>query len=373
MKAAIWPARGERMIVDDVQLRELGDHDLLMRVSAASICMTDVIDSRPRGPLADQAHPVPIPMILGHGSVGIVEEVGRCVTLTKPGDRVIAAATTLCNRCYYCLRGRPEQCAEIGNRVLDARGRMSDGREVCAAGNIGAFAELAIVPEMQIAPIETKVSDDELAVLSIMLSAGLGGALISAPLEEGSTAAVFGCGMTGLGYVQGARVAGASRIYAVDPIEERRELALRLGATHGIDPADGDVVDQIRSFEADMGGFEGRGVEYTYEATGDETAIEQAFAVTRGSGHVVMASVPWNIGATVTLGAADLAMVGRTLHSSQHGGINLLRDFPRFVRLIEDGKVDARALVTKHYALDELNEALDEIERYEVVGAIMRL
>jgi S-(hydroxymethyl)glutathione dehydrogenase/alcohol dehydrogenase len=238
-------------------------------------------------------------------------------------------------------------------------------------GNIGGYAEYGIVPDNQITPVHTDVPDGELALLADGVGGGLGAAFNVAPIPFGSEVAVFGCGATGLGYVQAARIARAKRIIAVDPIAERREMALELGATHAVDPAEGDVVAMVQELTDDVGGFIPRGVDYAFEASADARGMEQAWHATRSAGHVILASMPWKLDDTVTLPSVPLALFGKTLHSSQWGHINILRDLPRYIRLIEDGDVRVAPLVSGHFALDELDRVLGEVGEHRLYGAIM--
>jgi S-(hydroxymethyl)glutathione dehydrogenase/alcohol dehydrogenase len=368
MHAAVWRARGVPMAVEEVTLRELGPRDVLLRVTAANACVTDAIALSPDVP---EMFGNVAPQVFGHGAVGIIEEVGSHVTVTAPGDRVIASANPLCRTCYYCTRGRPDQCADI---VLNGppHGTLPDGLQVVPNGNIGGYAEYAIVPDNQVTPVRTKVPDDELALLADGIGGGLGAAFNVAPVLVGSEVAVFGCGATGLGYVQAARVARAKRIIAVDPIAERREMALELGATDAVDPAAGDVVAQVAELCDDVGGFIPRGVDFAFEASADARGMEQAWHATRSAGHVVLASMPWKLDDMVSLPSVPLAIFGKTLHSSQWGHINILRDLPRYIRLIEDGDVQVAPLISGHFGLSELDRVLyEEVANHRVYGAIM--
>jgi S-(hydroxymethyl)glutathione dehydrogenase/alcohol dehydrogenase len=368
MHAAVWRERGEPQAVEEVALRDLGPRDVLLKVTAANACVTDAIVLAPDVPamFGNVA-----PQIFGHGAVGTIEEIGSHVTVTARGDRVIASANPLCRTCHYCLRGRPDQCADI---VLHGppSGRLADGQDVVPNGNIGGYAEFAIVPDNQITPVHTKVPDDQLALLADGVGGGLGAAFNVAPVTVGSEVAVFGCGATGLGYVQAARIARAKRIIAVDPLAHRREMALELGATDVVDPGDGDPVAQIQELTDDVGGFIPRGVDFAYEASANARGMEEAWHATRSAGHTVLASMPWQLDDMVSLPSVPLAIFGKTLHSSQWGHINILRDLPRYIRLIEDGDVRIDPLVSGRFGLDELDRVLtDEVGQHRVYGAIM--
>ena len=367
MHAAVWRARGEPMAVEPVTLRALGPRDVLLKVNAANACVTDAIVLAPDVP---EMFGNVAPQIFGHGAVGIIEEVGSHVTVTAPGDRVIASANPLCRTCYYCLRGRPDQCADI---VLHgpANGSLGDGQDVVPNGNIGGYAEYAIVPDNQVTPVHTTVPDDELALLADGIGGGVAAAFNVAPVQAGSEVAVFGCGATGLGYVQAARVLRAKRIIAVDPHAHRREMAAALGATDTVDPADGDVVAQVQELTDDVGGFIPRGVDYAFEASANARGMEEAWHATRSAGHTILASMPWKLDDTISLPSVPAAIFGKTLHGSQWGHMNILRDLPRFIRLIEAGDVQVAPLISGHFALDELDAVLGKVAEHAVYGAIM--
>ena len=365
MKAAVWWGPGQPQTIEDVELRLPGPGELQVRITAANACVTDVIDSKPR------TWPSKSPQIRGHGAVGVVEAVGPGVTVAAPGARVILSATSYCGVCRFCLNGRPGQCVSIAARLPDPRGRLADGREVYADANIGGFAERAIVAENQTVPIVSEASDEALAFLSIAGAAGVGAAMITAPVQRGSSAAVFGCGATGLSYLLGAKLAGAAQIIAVDPLRHRRDLALKLGASHAVDPSAGDVLQQIRQITPDLGGFQGWGVDFAYEASANPTAIEDAYGAARSGGHVVLASVPWDFTAKATLPAIWLGAGGKTIHSSQHGDISIYRDFPRFAAWMDQDLLDFSPLITGRYRLDQINACFEDMEAYRTLGAIV--
>jgi S-(hydroxymethyl)glutathione dehydrogenase / alcohol dehydrogenase len=367
MQAAVWHGLGKPHTVEEVALRELGPHEVLLKVTAANACVTDAICLHPDIPdfMVNRS-----PQIFGHGAVGTIEEVGSAVALARPGDRVIASANPLCGHCHYCVRGRPDQCADIALHG-PPNGTLPSGEEVVPNGNIGGYAEWAIVPANQVTPVHTDVPDEELALLADGVGGGLGAAFNVAPVAQDSEVAVFGCGATGLGYVQAARLARAKRIIAVDPIAERRALARELGATHEVDPADGDVVAQVQELCDDVGGFIPRGVDYAFEASADARGMEQAWHAARSAGQVVLASMPWKLDDMVALPSVPLAIFGKALHSSQWGHINILRDLPRYIRLIESGDVQVAPLVSGRFGLGELDDVLARVGRHEVYGAIM--
>jgi S-(hydroxymethyl)glutathione dehydrogenase/alcohol dehydrogenase len=364
VKAVVWEGSGLRVSVDEVDPRPLGVTDVLVKMTASTVCITDVIGLR----LGTQPGE-PLPQVPGHGGIGIVEEIGSAVSRVKVGDKVLTAANP------YCLKGRPDQCAEI---VIASTGpghtRRSDGRTVYPHSNIGAYAEAAVIPEIFLVPITTSIPDAQLSLLADGFLGGAGAAFNIVPVPAGCTVAVFGCGATGLAYIQAARLCGARRILAVDPLAHRRDAALSFGATETFDPTGGDIVERVKD---SAGGYPGvidrRGVEIAFEASGDHQAIEQAWHVVRPTGDVILASVCHDIWASVSLPAFGLAMSGKRIHGCQYGMTNLLRDIPRYIGLIESGRLTLDGLVTNKFELARVNDALTTVASYEGISTVLEL
>lgn len=357
MRAALLLGIGEQLHVEDVELLAPGPHDAVVRVEATAVCLTDVLDSQGHG----MAQP---PTLLGHAAAGVVEEVGSNVARVRVGDRVVVTGTPECGVCYWCSRGEPSFCeqlpAGIGRRV----GHRSSGEAIVGNGGIGTFAERVHQRESCLVPVAGDVPFEHLCTLGCGAMSGLGAVLGLARVEAGSSMAVVGAGQLGLWMVQGGRVAGAGRILVVEPRPERREVAARLGATHVVDPADGDPVEQVR----DLTG--GRGADYVFEAAGPPEAIEQAFRMTRHSGTFVPTGfTDWQ--ATVTFNAAELALGARRIVSCQYGGATTRRDVPRFAALMEAGLVDPASIVDARFGLDEINEAFEAAYRREVLTGVV--
>ncbi|WP_343940117.1 alcohol dehydrogenase catalytic domain-containing protein, partial [Pseudonocardia zijingensis] len=239
MRAAVLGAFGSAPSVEDVELMTPGPHDVVVRPGAVEVCVTDSYALRP-GPLA---HP---PAILGHSAAGVVEEVGAAVTTVVPGDRVVVAGTPECGECFWCDRGEPHQCREIFEGAVRHVARRADGTPISAAGGVGTYAERLLLREYGVVRVPTSLADEHLCLLSCGATSAMGAVFGIARVGLGDTVAVFGAGRIGGWIVQCARLAGAVRIVAVEPMAERRERAAGLGATHVLDPADGDVVERIR-------------------------------------------------------------------------------------------------------------------------------
>jgi S-(hydroxymethyl)glutathione dehydrogenase / alcohol dehydrogenase len=357
MRAAILEAFGQPLVVEEVELLAPGPSHVIVRTTASVFCVTDCMNQR--GDLGKQ-----LPTILGHAGVGIVEELGSDVDTVEPGARVIVPGTPDCGRCYWCVRGRPDQCADLFVPQPHVANR-ADGQAVTSSGGGGTYAEQMRVPKSWVFPVETDLPDDQLSLLGCGITTGLGAVFNAAALEPGSSVAVVGCGHLGLWMIQGARVAGAAQIIAVEPRAERRALAGELGATDLVDPAEGDPVEQVRSLTA------GVGVDYALDAAGPPGAQEQAVLMTRRAGTVVLTGLE-SLAATVTFSQVEIALRGKDVRSCQNGRVRMRRDLPRFVRMLEEGVVDARPIITARYSLEQINDALQASDaRRDLSGVIV--
>jgi Zn-dependent alcohol dehydrogenase len=356
VKAAILEALGSPFVVEDVELLPPADDEVIVRTTATVFCITECM-------IARGALPKIPPTVLGHSAVGIVEEAGRNVNRVSVGDRVIVPGTPECEVCFWCLRGRPDQCTVLFEPQPRIGSRAS-GEPLTNAGQ-GTHAEKMKVRDIFVFRVESDLPDDQLSLMGCGITSGLGAVFNAGRVQPGSSVAVVGCGHLGLWIVQAAQVAGAEQIIAVEPIAERRALAGRLGATHLVDPGDGDPIEQVRELTG------GRGVDYGLEAAGPPLAQEQTFMMTRNAGTVVLTGLE-SLDATVTLSAFYFALRGRTVESSQTGRSRMRRDIPRYVAMLERGMVDARPIITSYYTLDQINEAASASDaRRDLSGVIM--
>ncbi len=424
-----WVSRGTgsgRTTLHDLTLRPIGGRQVVVRTEATNLCYSNVgavlgIQPNLGPPPAPPSAPAPnaprpaapaptgfgrlnqMALIQGHGGVGIVEAVGPEVRRVQVGDRVCVSGTPQCGACYQCLRGRSDMCQFLGRQGPDDLvpiADMADGTPVYANSHIGGLAEKMVTFEEWVVPIFTKASAAELGmVCSCVAVAGLGATTSQnvALVEPGSIVAVVGCGPLGLSAVQGARISGASTIIAIDPIRARREVALKTGATHALDPnVDGTrLVDRVRELSSgpnnrlwaggrDAGGLlGGAGADFVIEAAGadavtpkveagpDPTGIlplRQAYEMTAAGGHIVTTSLPRG---TLSLPAVLFTIGGRTHHAGQAGGCNPMRDIPRFVELLDKGQFNARALATSVVPLERMLDAYQEVAYRTTVTAIM--
>jgi S-(hydroxymethyl)glutathione dehydrogenase/alcohol dehydrogenase len=357
MRAAIFVGTDQDLSVEDVTPLAPGPRDVIVHVAASGVCHSDqsVIDGK---------FPGPPPTVLGHEGSGTVEWVGAEVSRVRPGQRVILSLTPVCGSCWHCLRQETHLC-ELG-MPLNQRPRVerADGSIANALMGLGTFADVITVDEASCIPIETDLPADQLALIGCGITTGLGAALNTAAVRPGATVAVVGCGGVGTAVIQGARIAGASRIIAVDPVEMKRASAARFGATDAVDPNAGDPVEQVRALTG------GRGVDFAFEAVGYEDLEMQAVGMTRRGGTTVLVGVPhWQT--TIAVPVMRLIVDDRTIKGSYYGSARTTRDFPRFIELVETGRLDLGSMITKHFALDEVNHALAAMRDGEVVRGVV--
>ncbi|HSA53995.1 MAG TPA: Zn-dependent alcohol dehydrogenase [Yinghuangia sp.] len=357
MKVAVAYEAGEPLVLEDLPTPEVGARDVLVRIAARGICQTDLT-------VIDGKSPLPLPIVPGHEACGVVEEVGPEVRRVKAGDRVLASVSPACGSCWWCVNGMSNHCELGGALRTRPRFTLADGRRAPAVCGCGAFAEAMVVDEASVVAVETDLPDDELALLGCGVTTGLGAALNTAAVRPGSSVAVIGCGGVGQSVVQGARISGAAVIIAVDPVAARREAALRVGATHAVDPCAADPVEQVRALTG------GRGVDYGFEAVGLPELIVQAFAMTIAEGAVTVVGMP-AADAVITLPALPAVFSGKRLAGSVVGGAQILRDFPRFIRLAEAGRLDLGSMVSRRIGLDAVNKGVDLLREADGIRTVI--
>jgi Zn-dependent alcohol dehydrogenase len=357
VKAALLLELGEPLEIEDVELLAPGPHDAIVRPGATAVCITDV--------LAAQGHVMAQPpALLGHAAAGVVEEVGPGVTRVRRGDRVIVCGTPECGACYWCVRGQPSFCTEMTGGVPRHVARRANGENVFADGGVGTFAERLMLREVGLVPVASDLPDEHLCTLGCGAMTGLAAVLNIAEVQAGASMAVVGCGHLGLWMIQGGRLAGAHPIIAVEPLAARRAVAARMGATHLIDPADGDPIAQVKELT------DGRGADYVFEAAGPPEAIQQAFAMTRHAGTFVPTG--WStLSARVTFNAVEFAIGARRILGCQYGGATIRRDVPRFAGLMQAGLVDPAPIVDRRFSLEQINDAFAAAEAREVLTGVV--
>jgi S-(hydroxymethyl)glutathione dehydrogenase / alcohol dehydrogenase len=357
MKAAVAYDVGAALVVEDLDVPSVGPRDVLVRLAASGICHTDLT-------VIDGLSALPLPMVPGHEGCGVVEEIGPEVRRVAVGDRVLASVSPACGRCWWCVNAMSNHCELKAVVSSVPRYELPDGRPAPALCGCGTFAEAMVVNEASVVAVDTELPDEELALIGCGVTTGVGAALITAAVTPGSSMAVIGCGGVGQAVIQGGRIAGASTIIAIDLSAERRTASLEVGATHAIDPAEGDVVEQVRALT------EGRGVDYSFEAVGRPELVVQAFDLARTAGVVTAVGMPPK-NTTLELPAVSTIFSGKRFAGSVVGGAQILRDFPRFVRLAETGQLDLGSMVSQRIGLDEINTGIDLLRHAEGVRTVI--
>ena len=346
MKAAVCRAFGAPLEIEELRLDPPEAGEVRVRVAACAICHSDIH-------FAEGAWGGDLPAVPGHEAAGVVEEVGPGVTRGRPGDRVVVSLLRSCGRCFFCLRGESHLCeAEL---PIDRGGRlrMPDGALVHQAMRTAAFAEEVVVHESQLAAIPSTLAFDVASLLGCGVLTGLGAVTERAGVEEGASVVVVGTGGVGLSAIQGAVVAGAGEIVAVDVSVAKRDAAVRFGATRAVDPEEGDPGAEIRAVT------DGRGADYVLVTVGRTDAIEQGLSWLRRGGTLVVVGMP-PAGEKIGVVAVDLAHDDLRILGSKMGSARLADAVPRIVELYEQGRLKLDELISGRYPLERINEAIAE-------------
>src|SRR5205085_212930 len=343
MRAAVYVEQDQPLIIEEMTPLDPGPGDVVVDIGASGVCHSDL--SATNGTL-----PLPPPTILGHEGVGTVDWVGSEVSQVKNGDRVIGTFIPSCGACWYCTHDQSNLCERTGPVMMTPRARRTDGTPIPGFTGLGTFADAMTISESQAVKVETDLPDDQLALLGCGVTTGVGAALNTAEVQPGSTVAVIGCGGVGQAVIQGARIAGASRILAIDPVEMKRKTAEQVGATDLVDTNAGDPVEQVKALTG------GRGVDYAFEVIGLPETTLQAYNMIRKGGTAVMVGMT-RAEAELTIPTFDLFFNEKTLKGCKYGSGQVRRDFQRYADLIETGRLDTSSMVSRTIGLDGVNDA----------------
>jgi S-(hydroxymethyl)glutathione dehydrogenase / alcohol dehydrogenase len=358
-----------RAVSDGPQLEEIdveGPHagEVLVRVAASGICGSDLHVVHGRSVIDA------FPMVLGHEGAGVVEAVGDGVRTVSPGDHVVLALYGPCGECTQCRTGRFVLCDGTA-RISAISGRMADGSTRLRLGGgetlypmvgVGSLAELAVLRADQVVRIDPEIPLDLICLAGCGVTTGLGAVFNVADVRPGESIAVVGVGGVGLNVVQGARIAGATTIVAVDTNPRKLDLAQRLGATHAVDPRDSGIPDAVR-------GVVPSGVDVAFEVVGVPRLVADAFLATRPGGRCVMVGSP-PAGEPIPIDGRALFSERRLLGTT--GGSNVpARDIPRIAQLYQEGRLDLDTLVSARRPLHDFAESIAETERGEVARSVV--
>ena len=348
--AALLVETGSDLEVVELELAPPRRDEVLVRIHASGICRSDLS-------LLDGKWPAPLPMVLGHEGAGVIEDVGEDVDPSRVGEHVVLTFTPACGRCRFCLQGRVNLCTEaarcMDDGVLrDGTTRLSlDGARVHHLALVSSFATHAVVPANAAIAVPAELDPARACLLGCGVMTGVVSVTRRANVRPGESVAVFGCGGVGLATVLGARLVSAHPIVAVEPVAPKRELALRLGATHAVDPASEDPVTAVRRIVPE-------GADHAFEAFGSAAVAEQAFAATRTGGTTVLIGQP-AMCVTVPLPVYELTQFEHDVLGTHIGGATPALEIPGLATLALAGKLDLAPLVTHRFSLGEIGEALE--------------
>jgi NDMA-dependent alcohol dehydrogenase len=362
VQAAVFYEVGVPFKIETLDLEAPRAGEVLVKVAAAGVCHSD-------WHLMTGATKHPVPVVPGHEGAGVVEAVGPGVNRVKPGDHVALNWAPNCGNCFYCLNDRPNLCSTYvgplwAGTMMDGTTRLSkEGQPVYHFSALACFADYTVVPQECCVPLKKEVPLTIAALIGCAVTTGVGAALNTAKVRPGSSVAIFGAGGVGLNIVMGARLAGASRIFAVDRSEAKGDIALEFGATDFV-MAGPDAIHQIRNLT------EGRGADYVFEAIGIPAVQEQCLEATRPGGTLVLVGVA-PMGSGTNLPGAILTRQEKTVTGSYYGTANTARDFPLYADLYLQNKLDLGRLISKTYSLEQVNQAYADMLSGEIARGVI--
>ncbi|PHR18422.1 MAG: alcohol dehydrogenase [Sphingopyxis sp.] len=358
MKAAVLVETGKPLVIEEVMISKPGPHEVLIRTAACGLCHSDLH-------FIDGSYPHPLPAIPGHEAAGIVEAIGSEVRTVAVGDAVISCLSAYCGQCEFCVTGRMSLClgADTRRRPDEApRITRPDGSTVGQMLNLSAFAEQMLIHEHACVRIDPDMPLDRAAVIGCAVTTGAGTIFNSCKLTPGETVAVIGCGGVGLATINAAKIAGAGRIIAADPIKEKRDLAIKLGATDVVDASADDAAEQI--VELTKGG-----VDHAVEAVGRPASGDLAVgSLKRGGTATMLGMMP--LDHKVGLSAMDL-LSGKKLQGVLMGSNRFPVDIPRLVDFYLRGLLDLDSIVAETIPLEQINDGFEKMKKGDAARSVI--
>jgi S-(hydroxymethyl)glutathione dehydrogenase / alcohol dehydrogenase len=361
MKAAVLYEANQPLQVVEVEQEDPKVGEARVKVMATGVCHSD-------WHIMNGDWQLPLPMVLGHEAAGIVQAVGPGVTNVQPGDHIIFSFRPHCGQCFYCSTGRTVLCD--GHKtprwgMLDGTLRLRrDGQEIYQMARIGTFSEYVVCPAEYLVPIRKEMPWPQAALTGCSVPTGVGAVTRAAQVPAGASVLVIGCGGVGLNVVQGARLAGAARIIACDLLDNKLEYALDFGATHTINGRREEVVAKVRELT------DGRGVDYAFDAIGGEqTTLQILDAIRPGGTAVVVGMAAMSVRAPIA--PYWMAATEKTLKGTMYGSVRPNVDIPILVDLYLDGRLKLDELISRTYALDEINEGFEALRSGQVARGVV--
>ena len=358
MKAAVMREAHVPLVIEDVHIDDPGPREILIKTAACGVCHSDLH-------FIEGLYPTQMPIVLGHEAAGVVEKVGSLVDYVKPGDHVITCLSAFCGTCEYCITGHLSLCTRIGlNRHASEAPRLGTAAEpIHQFANLSAFAEKMLVHENAVVKVDHDMPMDRAALIGCGVTTGVGAVQNTARIHAGETVAVIGCGGVGLSAVNGAFIAGASKIIAIDLSGTKLNLAKEFGATHVINPNDGDVAKQVRNLT------DGEGVHHAFEAIGLKQTAEDAFRMIRPGGTAtIVGMIP--VGTKVELHGPEF-LREKKMQGSNMGSNHFRIDMPRYVEFYKQGRLKLDEMISQRISLSDVNEAFVEMKRGDIARSVI--
>ncbi len=357
MKAAVLYEAKTSLVIEEVTIDKPGPHEVLIRTAACGVCRSDLH-------FVDGAYPHPLPGIPGHEAAGVVEAVGSEVATVKVGDHVVTCLSVFCGHCEYCVTGHMSLCIDRSvKRPRGAPPRLAmNGKPIAQMLDLSAYAEQMLVHEHACVAIDRDMPLDRAALIGCAVTTGAGAVFNAAKLVPGETLCVVGCGGIGLAAVNAARIAGAGKIIALDPVPEKRAAAEKLGATHSIDAMSPTAADEV--VEISRGG-----VHHAIEAVGRPQSAATAVKVLRRGGMAtILGMLPPS--ESVGLSALDL-LADKKVQGALMGRNHFPVDIPRLVDFYQRGLLDLDTIIADRMPLERINDAFDELRRGDTTRSVI--
>jgi S-(hydroxymethyl)glutathione dehydrogenase/alcohol dehydrogenase len=355
MKAAVLMALNKDLeIRHDVGLADLKAGEVHFKLVSSGVCHSDV--SGQNGTI-----PTGTPCVLGHEGAGIVLEVGDGVTDVVAGDHVILSFTPACRKCRACLRGQSQLCESMMQMAMTPHFTL-DGKPIGGFAGCGTFAEEMIVPEAAVVKVAKDVPLNVVSLIGCGVTTGVGAAINTAGIRPGTSVCVIGCGGVGIAAIQGARIAGAAEIVAVDKVPAKLEMAKRFGATHGVTP------EELAGAKQEI--TRGEGFDYALECVGHPATIRATYDAVRRGGTAVVVGVG-RMDQKLEFSAFELFYAEKNLKGSMYGSANVRVDFDRLLRLWKAGKLDLEGMISRRIKLEQVNEAFRAMQAGEVIRSVI--
>ena len=358
MKAAVLHEVNKPLTIEDVEINKPGPHEVLIRTAFAGLCHSDLH-------FIEGLYPHPLPVVLGHESAGIVEQVGSEVHYVKKGDHVITCLSVFCGTCENCTTGRPAICTDTSVKLLPGKAERLklNGKQLHTFTNLSSYAEMMLVHENAVVKIRDDFPLDRAALIGCAVITGYGAAVNTAKVAPGETVAVIGCGGVGMAAINGAAIAGAGRIIAVDTNPVKLQLATKLGATDLVNPKDGDPVKRIQEL---MKG----GVHHAIECLGTKTTAEQAFQMLKAGGTAtIVGMVPF--GTKIELHGYDF-LRERKIQGSSMGSNRFRVDMPRLIEFYHQRKLHLDDWISDRIQLADINQGFANMKAGKVVRSVIQ-